>query len=319
MGQEIRSRAIGCLLGQLSGDALGSLVEFETPQQIRQKYPLGVREIHDGGTWNTIAGQPTDDSEMALALARSIVANGSYVQDAARKAYEDWLHSRPFDIGNTVRDGLDYLPNHESQANGALMRIAPLGIFGAGLPLQQVGAWAEQDAVITHPHPVCRQINNLFARAISHAIATGPTPRELYDSILQWAKELAVLPAVHDVITAAEHAPPDDFTHQQGWVMIAFRNALFQLLSAASLEEGVVQTIAGGGDTDTNAAIAGALLGAVHGEQAIPTQWRQGILSCRPEQGRENVHRPRPEVYWPVDAVELAERLSGTLDTSAKA
>ncbi|MEB2845745.1 ADP-ribosylglycohydrolase family protein [Rhizobiales bacterium RZME27] len=309
MDQQIRSRAIGCLLGQLSGDALGSLVEFQTPQQICQRYPLGVREMRDGGTWNTIAGQPTDDSEMALALARTLVAEGTYVQDAARKVYADWLRSNPFDIGNTVRDGLDALPNHDSQANGALMRIAPLGIFGAGLPLMQVGAWAEQDAVITHPHPVCRQINNLFARAISHAIATGPTPRELYEAIRTWAKALAVLPAVQDVIAAAEYTPPTDFTHQQGWVMIAFQNALFQLLNAPSLEEGVVRTIAGGGDTDTNAAIAGALLGAVHGEAAIPAQWRQSVLFCRPEQGRANVHRPRPQIYWPVDAVELAEQL----------
>ncbi|MDP9838794.1 ADP-ribosylglycohydrolase [Neorhizobium huautlense] len=309
MQTEIRSRAIGCLLGQLSGDALGSLVEFQTPGKILQKYPDGVRLMHDGGTWNTIAGQPTDDSEMALALARSIVAEGTYVQDAARKAYEDWLHSRPFDIGNTVRDGLDYLPNHDSQANGALMRIAPLGIFGAGRPLKQVGEWAEQDAVITHPNPICRQINNLFARAIAHAIATGPTPADLFEAIQGWSNELGVSTEVREVIEAAQYAPPGDFTHQQGWVMIAFRNALFQLLHAPSLEEGVVQTIAGGGDTDTNAAIAGALLGAVHGETAIPAQWRQSVLSCRPEQGRANVHRPRPEIYWPVDAVELAEGL----------
>jgi len=59
-------RAQGCLLGQLAGDALGSLVEFQTPEQIRQEYPNGVRELADGGPWNTIAGQPTDDSEMAL-------------------------------------------------------------------------------------------------------------------------------------------------------------------------------------------------------------------------------------------------------------
>jgi len=67
------SRAQGCLLGQLAGDALGSLVEFQTPEQIRQEYPNGVRELVDGGTWNTIAGQPTDDSEMALLLARMLL------------------------------------------------------------------------------------------------------------------------------------------------------------------------------------------------------------------------------------------------------
>ena len=52
------SRAQGCLLGQLAGDALGSLVEFQTPEQIRRDHPNGVRELADGGMWDTIAGQP---------------------------------------------------------------------------------------------------------------------------------------------------------------------------------------------------------------------------------------------------------------------
>ena len=67
-----QSRAQGSLLGQLAGDALGSLVEFQSPNEIRRSYPDGVRELADGGTWNTIAGQPTDDSEMALLLARML-------------------------------------------------------------------------------------------------------------------------------------------------------------------------------------------------------------------------------------------------------
>jgi len=50
------SRAQGCLLGQLAGDALGSLVEFESPLQIQRKYPHGIRELADGGTWDTIVG-----------------------------------------------------------------------------------------------------------------------------------------------------------------------------------------------------------------------------------------------------------------------
>lgn len=50
------ARAKGCLLGQLAGDSLGSLVEFQSPEEIRRSYPDGVREPADGGTWNTIAG-----------------------------------------------------------------------------------------------------------------------------------------------------------------------------------------------------------------------------------------------------------------------
>jgi ADP-ribosylglycohydrolase len=93
----------------------------------------------------------------------------------------------------------------------------------------------------------------------------------------------------------------------QGWVRIALQNAFHELLHAASLEEGVVRTVRRGGDTDTNAAIAGALLGAVHGRAAIPAQWRSAVLSCRPHVLR--TRRPRPMAYWPVFALELAERL----------
>jgi ADP-ribosylglycohydrolase len=84
-------RAQGCLLGQLAGDALGSLVEFQTPEQIRREYPNGVQELADGGTWNTIAGQPTDDSETALLPARMLADQGRYAPEEARKAYIFWL------------------------------------------------------------------------------------------------------------------------------------------------------------------------------------------------------------------------------------
>ena len=103
--------------------------------------------------------------------------------------------------------------------------------------------------------------------------------------------------------------PPADYIYQQGWVLIAFRNALWQLLHAPNLEEGVVDTVMRGGDTDTNAAIVGALLGAVYGRNAIPNQWLQHLLNCRPLLGQPHVLRPRPECFWPVDALQLAERL----------
>ncbi len=64
-----------------------------------------------------------------------------------------------------------------------------------------------------------------------------------------------------------------------------------------------------GGDADTNAAICGALLGAVYGREAIPTQWAEAVLSCRPDENKASVKRPRPEVFWPVDALVLAEKL----------
>ena len=77
----------------------------------------------------------------------------------------------------------------------------------------------------------------------------------------------------------------------------------------SSLEEAVTDTVMRGGDTDTNAAICGALLGAVRGRTAIPAQWINVLLNCRPEAGHPRVARPRPKCFWPVDALELAERL----------
>ncbi|WP_419161040.1 ADP-ribosylglycohydrolase family protein [Candidatus Palauibacter sp.] len=174
-------RAHGCLLGQLAGDSLGSLVEFKGPGEIRRLYPEGVRDLEDGGPWNILAGQPTDDSEMALALARTLVARGSYDADAAEAVYRDWLDSGPFDCGETIRRGLQGNSNPDSQANGALMRISPLGIFGARLPLdtglETIAAWARQDSELTHPNRVCLDANSLFTKALVHAGVMRPRPQ----------------------------------------------------------------------------------------------------------------------------------------------
>ena len=81
-----------------------------------------------------------------------------------------------------------------------------------------------------------------------------------------------------------------------GWVLTAFQNALYKLLHAPTPDEGVIATVHCG-DTDTNAAICGALLGAVHGRDAVPQQWAQKIAECRPRV--ENARQPRPAEYWP--------------------
>lgn len=100
------ARAVGVMLGQCIGDSLGSLVEFEGPSDIAKKYPGGVRNLADGGCWNTIAGQPTDDSELALTLARSIGDRDRYDEEYVAQCYAMWLKSEPFDIGKTTATAL---------------------------------------------------------------------------------------------------------------------------------------------------------------------------------------------------------------------
>ena len=305
----VRSRARGCMLGQLAGDSLGSLVEFQPLEQIRTEYPGGVRLLADGGTFDLIAGQPTDDSEMALAMARGLVERGRYCAMRTGKAYRAWRDSAPFDCGITIRNALNGSPSPTSQANGALMRVSPLGIFGAGRKKADVMGWAKKDAALTHIHPICGQANALFAALLAHAIREGGTGAELYETLLGWMKRMKLEPALREAVERAAHEKPRDYETQMGWVLIALQNALWQMLHAPSFEEGVVDTVMQGGDTDTNAAIAGALLGAIHGEEAVPAQWREAVLHCRPEAGRPGVHEPRPEIYWPVDALELADEI----------
>ena len=120
---------------------------------------------------------------------------------------------------------------------------------------------------------------------------------------------MSVDSALAKAIRDASESQPVDYLHQEGWVVIASQNALWQLLHAASLEDGVVDTVMRGGDTGTNAAIAGALLGAVYGRNAIPARWVEALLNCRPETGRPNVRQPRPECFWPVDALHVARYL----------
>lgn len=305
------SRAQGSLLGQLAGDALGSAVEFQSASAIARSHPEGVRQLTDGGTWNLIAGQPTDDSEMALALARSLVKKRGFDAGDVAGAYVAWQASRPFDIGGTTASGIAALAAgrraaSESQSNGALMRASPIGIVAAGSPAL-AAELARRDAALTHPHPVCQAANAAYAAAIATGIAGG-------DAEAMWraAHDRAGSDGAADNVRArlkeARHAPPREFQHQMGWVLTAFHNAFHWLMQAASLEEAVIATVGCGGDTDSNAAVCGALLGALQGRAAVPLQWRNAVLTCRPVSA-PGIHHPRPTDYWPDDALELAEAL----------
>jgi ADP-ribosyl-[dinitrogen reductase] hydrolase len=300
-------RAQGCLLGQLAGDNLGALVEFADEAEIRRSHPDGPRRLVDGGVWNILAGQPTDDSEMALALARSILALGRFERESALEAYQGWLRSSPFDVGGTVGAALRDHPNPGSQANGSVMRAAPLAILAHALAPALAAELARQDSSLTHPNPTCGDAAAAFVVAVAHAIREGDGPEGAWRAAVEWAAGTGAARPVIEALEAARLAAPVCDGENRGWVKVALQNAFHELLHAPSLEEGVVATVRRGGDTDTNAAIAGALLGAVHGREAIPAQWRSMILSCRPLPPRAK--RPRPRAYWPVDVMEIAERL----------
>jgi ADP-ribosylglycohydrolase len=300
------------------------MVEFQSSDAIARQYPAGLREIGPSPVWGTIAGQPTDDSEMALALARSMLPGG-YDEEAAARAYGEWRQSEPFDIGNTTRQAVDAIvaaiskgesaseaarkgANPHSEANGALMRQSPLAIWGSWLDPDALDTFVRADTTLTHPSQVCQDASAAFIVALAATIREGFDGRAAYDFAREYDRTSGSSPSVTRALEAAADGPPE-YRPREGHVLKALQNAFYQALHVPTLEEGVVATVMGGGDTDTNAAIAGALLGAIHGVDAIPAQWREAILNCRPEKGAPGVRRPRPEEYWPVDALELAERL----------
>ena len=301
------ARAQGCLLGQIAGDNLGALVEFQSADEVARAYPEGPRRLLDGGRWSLLAGQATDDSEMALALARSIEGEGGYDPGRAREAYQRWGASSPFDVGGTVSAALKGRHDAGSQANGSLMRASPLGVLAHLLPAREAAALGRADSALTHPHPVCGDSVAAFVVAVAHAIDHGDGGEAAYEAALRWAREERAETPVLTALKAAVDAAPTCDRTSQGWVLIALQNAFYELLHARTVEDGLARTILRGGDTDTNAAIAGALLGAVHGREGLPAQWRSMILSCHPVHGV--AAHARPMAYWPVDVMELAERL----------
>lgn len=314
-------RALGCLLGMVIGDSLGAQVEFQTAATIAARYPGGVRDMAPSPVWRTLAGQPTDDSELGLALARSLAEKGEYNADHAATAYGQWYATEPFDCGRTTalafgaaaaalthkaraaRDNADA----RSQGNGSLMRIAPIGVWARN-PDEAVRV-ASEDSALSHPHPVCRVSCAAYAAAINVALA-GADRRGMMDTALRIAEaaDEAAEPVLAALRQARAGVAPADFQHQMGWVLTALQNAFFHLCAGTPTDAALIATVAQGGDSDTNAAIAGALLGAADGRASLPVRWVMPVLTSRPD---PDLHpaRPRPDDYWPDDLLDLTEAL----------
>jgi ADP-ribosyl-[dinitrogen reductase] hydrolase len=303
-------RVQGCWLGQLTGDALGSMVEFESAASLQSRYPAGLREMADSPVWRTLAGQPTDDSELAFMLARTLLADGEYNEGLVRESYHWWLGSGPFDVGGTISAALHGHRNLDSQANGALMRQSPLAIWGHSLPPDELADIVRADTRLTHPHPVCPDASTAFIVALAAALHEGLDAQSTHHRALEWSLTHAADASVIAALESAVDSPPVCDGPDRGWVLVALQTAFYVALHTTTFEEGVVATVMRGGDTDTNAAITGALLGALYGASAVPRQWREAVLTCRPQAGIADIHRPRPRAFWPVDALILAERLA---------
>ena len=261
------ARATGCLLGQVIGDSL-----------------CAAADLH------LLPGQPTDDSEMALALCRSMIKNKDFRKDAVLDDYRIWLQSRPVEVGETTERGLLGLHTGESESHGSLMRASPLGVWAAGDPARAAAA-AREDSALTHPNQVCIEACAGYCAAIAAGIGGGDRK-----AMLEAALANCSGPARDAIAAGASGKLPADFKANKGSALAALQASFFSLFNNVEFEK------------TTLTAMSGALLGAAHGRDAIPPRWILQALACRPL-AEAGALRPRPMDYWPDDVLEVAEAL----------
>jgi ADP-ribosyl-[dinitrogen reductase] hydrolase len=322
----IYDRALGTLYGLFIGDAWGSRFEFQRMEDISGAPTDDFARPTGSSIHRTIAGQPTDDGELALSLARALVEHQAFEPRVVLAAYVDWLESAPFDLGRTTALALDaasrarrekgdllgaarHAADPSSQANGATMRAAPLALAFAHGTEDALDRAAREDAALTHPHPACQGANQLYLRTLRRLIRGEGSVEALVARASAEARDDGHHETVRAALESARRGPPaDSFTHM-GFIGIALQHAFHALHTAGDFESALGRVIAAGGDTDTNGAIAGALLGARFGASGISATWRHEIRSARPIGGLEGVERPRPMCLWPVDLEALTEAL----------
>ena len=157
----IRSRARAAFLGLAIGDSLGAPVEFMTSGEIANTYGI-LKELVGGGWLRLKPGQVTDDTEMALCIARALVAAGGWSLEGIADNFAAWLRSKPIDVGDTCRRGIrNYMLhgtletpfNQWDAGNGAVMRMLPVALATLG-DQRLLEEWTIGQAHLTHNHPL---------------------------------------------------------------------------------------------------------------------------------------------------------------------
>lgn len=265
------------LLGALLGDAIGAHLEFN--HHIVAEDVERALTLPGGGAVNVGPGQFTDDGELTLSLAHSISDKPYYHPSYAAKMYRKWYLSHPFDCGRTcarafhVLEGHSELPamltnaaryNMLSEANGALMRVSPIAIFFRKEPVDVLAQYAKLDACLSHPSQVCQDCNAVYVIALASLLTNKNPLRALEDAsnyvetsvrseVREWFFE--------DRKTYTKH--PEQAKKHVGHVKHAFCMAINVLDDPPeSYIAGIKRILLAGGDTDTNACITGAMLGA---------------------------------------------------------
>jgi ADP-ribosyl-[dinitrogen reductase] hydrolase len=297
-----RDRVVGVVLGAAVGDALGAPFEFAPrgtfSARLPDRRPDGQGDMIGGGAFAWEPGEFTDDTQMGLALAASLLARGGYDPDDLWVRWRTWARTSS-DVGNTTRFALGHRdwrtvvhPDPEATAaNGALMRAFPLALATLGTDQAAARAVTLHQALLTHEHPAAAW-GAWLGVAMMRAAVLGDDP------LLSLDVELSEL-AEHDVVTAPRFVamldpgwdPTDGDAARIGngsvWGCLA--QAVWALRRHDRLADVLADVVELGKDTDTVACVAGAIAGARDGASAIPVGWSgpvHGVLDAPDGQER---------------------------------
>lgn len=281
-------RAIGAVIASAAGDALGSQYEFG-PALSDETIPQFGR-----GAFGHAAGEWTDDTSMAVPMLDALACGHDLMESATQEdivsTWLDWSHTAK-DVGVQTRAVLGSIPQpittagtlhasrtvHErsgrSGGNGSLMRTGPVALGYLDRTPAGLAEAAGTIARLTHWEDDNADACALWCLAIRHAILTGELDMREQVTHLPADRQARWCDLIEQALVAGAH--PRDFQSQNGWVVRAFQGALAAVAGAESLVDAVQRAIRGGGDTDTVAAIAGALAGALYGGSAVPLRWQR--------------------------------------------
>jgi ADP-ribosyl-[dinitrogen reductase] hydrolase len=272
------------LLGLACGDALGRPVEFESARTIERDHGT-LREMVSHGTHGQPAGTITDDTELALCLARSLVSRRRFDPEDVGQRFVDWFASGPFDVGlmtaetiREIRDGTppesagrhvwERRPEGSNAGNGSVMRCAPHAVAYADRPNRLVEVSARSSA-ITHADPRCTA-----GCAVLNLTLAGLARDD--DAPLAAALDRVDAPGeLHDALAGLPERP--ETLRSSGYVVDTLQAALYHGLTADTTEDGIVAAVNMGRDTDTVGAVTGAVVGARFGARDLPDRWLETV------------------------------------------
>jgi ADP-ribosylglycohydrolase len=278
-------RAVGAVVGSAVGDALGAPFEFGLAGVFSSRFSmLGVGgEMCGGGGWDP--GEATDDTQMAVHVAESLLGRGGLDLPDVFRRFQRWVAAEPKDIGLQTEDVLTnglpwdqaadahFRTNRRAAGKGALMRAATSGVYFAGYGRAVTMDAGRRLSALTHGDPAAWEGTAIFHELLRVALDGG-------DPVAAIPEILTETDPVHRgryATVLASHWTPEQATEFNGAVWPCLGSAVWAVRTTDSYEEAVRAAVDLGGDTDTVAAVTGALAGAVYGIAAVPTAWTEPL------------------------------------------